>query len=76
MQSGWLRETGRPIAQIAKDLGINEGALGNSVNATGAAVARMTGRWARMSGRAGPAAEGGRRLGDGRDVLKRSVALW
>ncbi len=30
----WLvRETGRSIAQVAKDLGINEGALGNWVNA-------------------------------------------
>jgi len=28
-----VRETGRPIAQIAKDLGINEGTLGNWVNA-------------------------------------------
>jgi transposase len=27
-----VRETGRPIAQIAKDLGINEGTLGNGVN--------------------------------------------
>jgi transposase len=29
----WLvRETGRPIAQVAKDLDINEGTLGNWVN--------------------------------------------
>jgi transposase len=28
-----VRETGRPIAQVAKDLGINEGTLGNWVNA-------------------------------------------
>ena len=28
-----VRETGRPIAQVAKDLGINEGTLGNRVNA-------------------------------------------
>jgi transposase len=27
-----VRETGRPIAQVAKDLGINEGTLGNWVN--------------------------------------------
>ena len=28
-----VRETGRPIAEVARDLGINEGALGNWVNA-------------------------------------------
>jgi transposase-like protein len=28
-----VRETGRPIAQVAKDLGVNEGTLGNWVNA-------------------------------------------
>ena len=27
-----VRETGRPIAQVAKDLGINESTLGNWVN--------------------------------------------
>jgi transposase len=28
-----VRETGRPIAQVARDLGINPGTLGNWVNA-------------------------------------------
>jgi transposase len=29
---GLVRESGRPIAEIARDLGINEGTLGNWVN--------------------------------------------
>jgi transposase len=28
-----VRETGRPVAEVARDLGINEGTLGNWVNA-------------------------------------------
>jgi transposase len=72
-----VRETGRPIAQVAKDLGINEGTLGNWVN---------TGK--RRRGEADGAlsederAELGRlrrenaELAMERDVLKRSVALW
>lgn len=30
-----VRETGKPIAQVAKDLGINEGTLGNWVSEAG-----------------------------------------
>ena len=35
-----VRETGKPIAQVARDLGVNEGTLGNWVNAGPAAPGR------------------------------------
>src|ERR1700750_2696229 len=72
-----VREPGRPIAQVAKDLGINEGTLGNWVNAD-----------KRRRGEAGGGLRGDERaelarlrkenadLAMERDVLKRSVALW
>src|SRR6266508_2499899 len=72
-----VRETGKPIAQIAKDLGINEGTLGNWVN-----LDRR-----RREGGNGGLSEDERtelarlrrecaELAMERDVLKRSVALW
>ena len=70
-------ETGKPIAQIARELGINEGTLGNWV---------ATARRARDGGD-GSLSEDERtelarlrkenaELRMQRDVLKRSVALW
>jgi transposase len=70
-------ETGKPIAQVARDLGINEGTLGNWV-----AAARRA-----RDGGDGPLSEDERaelarlrrentELRMQRDVLKRSVALW
>jgi transposase len=72
-----VRETGKPIAQVARELGINEGTLGN---------------WCARERRAhgagnGPLSEDERaelerlrrenaELVMQRDVLKRSVALW
>jgi transposase len=72
-----VRETGKPIAQVARDLGINEGTLGNWVNAD-----------KRRRGEGGGALGETERqelarlrrenaeLAMERDVLKRSVALW
>jgi len=72
-----VRETGKPIAQVARDLGINSGTLGNWVNADErrrgggdgvlsederAELARLRQENAELAMRC--------------DVLKRSVALW
>ena len=72
-----VRETGRPIAEVARDLGINEGTLGNWVNTDRrrrgerdgalsederAELARLRKENAELAMRC--------------DVLKRSVALW
>jgi len=71
-----VRETGKSIAQVARDLGVREGTLG---------------RWVALERRAGAGRDGlseGERaelvrlrrenaeLVMERDVLKRSVALW
>ena len=69
-----VRETGKPIAQVARELGINEGTLG---------------RWVNQDRRArdGALSESERdelnrlrqenaELAMERDVLKRSAALW
>jgi transposase len=72
-----VRETGKPIAQVARELGINEGTLGNWV---------AKDRRGRDSGD-GKLSESERaelarlrkenaELAMERDVLKRSVALW
>ncbi len=72
-----VRETGRPIARVARDLGVNEGTLGNWVNADRrrrgggdgqlsederAELVRLRRKCAELELRC--------------DVLKRSVALW
>jgi transposase len=72
-----VRETGKPIAEVARELGINAGTLGNWV---------AQDRQARQDGEA-PLSESERRelhrlrrenaqLAMERDVLKRSTALW
>jgi transposase len=72
-----VRETGKPIAQVARELGINDGTLGNWVNADRrrrgpgdgqlgederAELIRLRRECAELAMRC--------------DVLKRSVALW
>lgn len=71
-----VRETGRPIAQIAKDLGINEGTLGNWVNldrrrreVNGSLSEDERAELVRLR-------KENAELAMERDVLKRSVALW
>jgi transposase len=74
---GLVFETGRPIAQVARELGVNEGTLGNWV-----AKARRE-RGEDMAALSEPERvelarlrkENGE-LRMQRDVLKRSVALW
>ena len=73
-----VRETGKPIAQVARDLGINAGTLGNWVNKDVMARAKSGNGALSESERAEltrlrrESAE----LAMERDVLKRSVALW
>ena len=72
-----VRETGKPIAEVARDLGINSGTLGNWVNAdrrrrgdgNGALSEDERTELARLR-------RENAELAMERDVLKRSVALW
>jgi transposase len=72
-----VRETGKPIAQVARELGINEGTLGNwcarARQARGGADGALTeSERAELERLRRENAE----LAMQRDVLKRSVALW
>ena len=71
-----VEETGRPVAQVARDLGVNEGTLGNW-------VARAREARAGTDGLSRDDIEELKRLRAEnaelrmeRDVLKRSVVLW
>jgi transposase len=71
-----VKETGRPIAQVARELGINEGTLGNWLARDRAAQSDSDGlsesERAELTRLRREVAE----LRMQRDVLKRSVALW
>lgn len=71
-----VRETGKPIAQVARDLGIHDGTLGNWVNKDridrGEKDGLTTDERAELTRLRSENAE----LRMERDVLKRSVVLW
>jgi len=71
-----VEETGKPIAQVARDLGVNEGTLGNWVNKDRAgrdgSSSLSKDDYAELQRLRGEVAE----LRMERDVLKRSVVLW
>jgi transposase len=71
-----VKETGKPIAQVARELGINAGTLGNWVAkdraAHGDAEELIESERAELARLRREVAE----LRMQRDVLKRSVALW
>jgi transposase len=71
-----VEETGKPIAQIARDLGVNEGTLGNWVNRARAERDGSSGLskddYDELKRLRAEVAE----LRMERDVLKRSVVLW
>lgn len=69
-------ESGKPVAQVARDLGVNEGTLGNWVNldrqAREGTTGLSTGDVVELKRLRAENAE----LRMERDVLKRSVVLW
>ena len=72
-----VRESGKPIAQVARELGINEGTLGNWMAKDRRARDGGDGRLS-QSERAelNQLRKENAELTMERDVLKRSVALW
>ena len=71
-----VRQTGKPIAQVARDIGINEGTLGNWVRQArvdrGERAGLTTGERAELA----ELRRENARLRMERDLLKRATAFW
>lgn len=74
-----VRESGKPIALVARELGINEGTLGNWVGMERRARDRDRGKGSLSEDERAELVRLRREVAElamERDVLKRSVALW
>ena len=71
-----VRETGKPVAQVARDLGIHEGTLGNWVNKDRIERGEKEGVSVDERARLQQLERENAELRMERDVLKRSVVLW